>query len=83
MFSTAGSKLLTGGEVIQMWSVSLDVHEEEPHRRSVKFSVGGHGGADTETVQPEHDVTNKWDTIWRCRYEDKLIIANLFMFFLI
>ncbi|XP_052793147.1 dmX-like protein 2 isoform X3 [Mya arenaria] len=66
-WNVEGTKLLTGGEVLQLWSVSLDIHEEEPHRRSVKFSLGGHGGAGPETVQPEHEVENKWDTIWKCR----------------
>ncbi|XP_052281684.1 dmX-like protein 2 isoform X4 [Dreissena polymorpha] len=60
-----GSKLLTGGEVMQMWTVSHDVHEEETPRKSVKFSVGNDG--ERETLQPEQEVENKWTTIWRCR----------------
>lgn len=64
-----GSKLLTGGEVIQLWTVSQEnAHEEEPPHRTVKFSVGLSESGKEETVQPEHDwETTVWATAWRCK----------------
>ncbi|XP_060557818.1 dmX-like protein 2 isoform X5 [Ruditapes philippinarum] len=66
-----GSKLLTGGEVIQLWSVSQDVHEDVHQKKSVKFSLGhgelGHGHGQDETVQPEHEVETVWENIWKCK----------------
>ena len=65
-----GTKLLTGGEVIQMWSMSHESPEEEEQRKSVKFSVGMErdGGKEDATQPGDLDTKTVWDMIWRCKW---------------
>jgi len=63
-----GTRLLTGGEVIQLWTVCQEnSHEEDPPHRTVKFSVGLETGKE-ETLLPEHERDTIWITAWRCKY---------------
>lgn len=62
--------MLTGGEVIQLWTASQEIHEEETPRKTVKFSVGqSEMGQGPETVQPEPEREIVWETTWRCKYD--------------
>ena len=57
--------------MLQLWSVSQDVHEDIHQKKSVKFSLGhgelGTGHGQEETVQPEHEVETVWENIWKCK----------------
>ena len=77
--SCTGTKLLTGGEVIQLWSIAQETPDSEHGGKSVKFSLGhhddlGHHGdgfynlEEGSFVKPEHDVEVHWETVWRCRF---------------
>ncbi|KAK3098460.1 hypothetical protein FSP39_019692 [Pinctada imbricata] len=74
-----GFRLLTGGEVIQIWTYSQEHHDDTGGSKSVRFQVGeedserklsdqgqGHPlqGQDNQHLQ---DLETVWDCIWRCK----------------
>ncbi|KAJ8305006.1 hypothetical protein KUTeg_018589 [Tegillarca granosa] len=70
-----GAKLLTGGDLIQIWQLG---HEfvDEVAQRNVKFSVGHDDDDKSHTVNqssvPDHSELHTetqaiWDCIWKCR----------------
>ncbi|XP_071118494.1 dmX-like protein 2 isoform X1 [Haliotis cracherodii] len=76
-----GSKLLTGGEVIQIWQMShRDPSEEDASSKRVQFSVGPSGGEDDDPIHthfshvmhPEKERSfephvTEWDSVWKCK----------------
>ncbi|XP_035791967.1 dmX-like protein 2 isoform X1 [Anopheles albimanus] len=59
-----GTRLLTGGTVLQLWHERLSKDEDEPS--SVKFEIGGsERDPKTPTGEEESDSTS-WDCVWKC-----------------
>ena len=63
-----GSRLITGGGVIQIWHLE---HEQldEHGGKSVKFSVGDHEdeGAKLHYYNHDEDLHPVWDCVWRIK----------------
>ncbi|XP_052099551.1 dmX-like protein 2 isoform X2 [Mytilus californianus] len=57
-----GSRLLTGGDVIQIWHLDHEQHDEE--NKSVKFSVGDHEEEGKVHHPYDEDSLPVWDCIW-------------------
>lgn len=70
-----GSRLLTGGESIQIWAFTQEHHDESGGgSKSVHFDVGGmdddhkHDKEEGEPFNPIEEILTVWDCVWRCRY---------------
>ncbi|XP_062554540.1 dmX-like protein 2 isoform X3 [Armigeres subalbatus] len=58
-----GTRLLTGGTVLQLWHERLSKpDDDEP--TSVKFEIGGDRDPRTPTNEEESD--SHWDCVWKC-----------------
>ncbi|CAC5419370.1 DMXL [Mytilus coruscus] len=57
-----GSRLLTGGDVIQIWHLDHNQHDEE--NKSVKFSVGDHEEEGKVHHPYDEGSLPVWDCIW-------------------
>ena len=74
----SGTKLLTGGDLIQIWCISQETPDSDTGRKSVKFSLGHHDDLgrhgsnmydeEQSFVKPEHDIEIIWEAVWRCRF---------------
>ncbi|XP_056021522.1 dmX-like protein 2 isoform X2 [Ostrea edulis] len=69
-----GSRLLTGGESIQIWAFTQEHHDESGGgSKSVHFDVGGmdddhkHDKEEGEPFNPIEEILTVWDCVWRCR----------------
>ncbi|VDI15898.1 Hypothetical predicted protein [Mytilus galloprovincialis] len=60
-----GSRLLTGGDVIQIWHLDHEQHDEE--NKGVKFSVGDHEEEGKVHHLYDEDSLPVWDCIWRIK----------------
>lgn len=70
----SGSRLLTGGESIQIWAFSQEHHEETGGgSKSVHFDVGGvdedHKADKDEgdVHDPLEEISTIWICVWRCK----------------
>lgn len=70
----SGSRLLTGGESIQIWAFSQEHHEETAGgSKSVHFDVGGvdedHKAdkEDGDVHDPLEEISTIWICVWRCK----------------
>ncbi|CAG2198067.1 DMXL [Mytilus edulis] len=61
-----GSRLLTGGDVIQIWHLDHEQHDEE--NKGVKFSVGDHEEEGKVHHLYDEDSLPVWDCIWRIKF---------------
>ncbi|XP_058459198.1 dmX-like protein 2 isoform X2 [Malaya genurostris] len=57
-----GTRLLTGGTVLQLWHERISKDDDEP--TSVKFEIGGDRDPKTPTNEEDTDAT--WDCVWKC-----------------
>ena len=58
-----GTRLLTGGTVLELWHEKLKQDDEEPSL-NVKFEIGG-GDPKTPTNEDEA-VEQLWECVWKC-----------------
>ncbi|XP_058830025.1 dmX-like protein 2 isoform X3 [Topomyia yanbarensis] len=58
-----GTRLLTGGTVLQLWHERLSKDDDEP--TSVRFEIGG-GDRDPKTPTNEEETDATWDCVWKC-----------------
>ncbi|XP_053676697.1 dmX-like protein 1 [Anopheles nili] len=59
-----GTRLLTGGTVLQLWHERLSKQDED-EPTSVKFEIGGERDPKTPTGEEETD-SSSWDCVWKC-----------------
>ncbi|XP_050067707.1 dmX-like protein 2 isoform X2 [Anopheles maculipalpis] len=59
-----GTRLLTGGTVLQLWHERLSKQDED-EPSSVKFEIGGERDPKTPTGEEESDSCS-WDCVWKC-----------------
>ncbi|XP_076665130.1 rabconnectin-3 alpha isoform X3 [Andrena cerasifolii] len=61
-----GTRLLTGGELLQLWHQNITPFQEE-HTGTVTFSIGG----EAESPAPGDSTTGNepgaWNCVWKCR----------------
>nr|XP_022328939.1 dmX-like protein 2 isoform X8 [Crassostrea virginica] len=69
-----GSRLLTGGESIQIWAFSQEHHEETAGgSKTVHFDVGGvdddhkDDKEEGENLNPIEEIETIWVCVWRCK----------------
>ncbi|XP_062621591.1 dmX-like protein 2 [Saccostrea cucullata] len=69
-----GSRLLTGGESIQIWAFSQEHHEETSGgSKTVHFDVGGadddhkHDKDDGGSFDPYEEIETVWICVWKCK----------------
>lgn len=72
--SVTGSRLLTGGESIQIWAFSQEHHEETAGgSKTVHFDVGGvdddhkDDKEEGENLNPIEEIETIWVCVWRCK----------------
>ncbi|EAT41943.1 AAEL006472-PA, partial [Aedes aegypti] len=58
-----GTRLLTGGTVLQLWHERLSKQDDD-EPTSVKFEIGGDRDPKTPTNEEESD--SHWDCVWKC-----------------
>lgn len=60
-----GTRLLTGGLVLEMWHEKLSKQEEDHEYSNVKFELGP---ADPKTPTSEQEETrdDAWECVWKC-----------------
>ncbi|KAG7196962.1 hypothetical protein KM043_000228 [Ampulex compressa] len=62
-----GTRLLTGGELLQLWHQNITPFQEEHHAGAVTFSIGG----EAESPGPGDTATGNepgaWNCVWKCR----------------
>ncbi|XP_055631831.1 dmX-like protein 2 isoform X2 [Toxorhynchites rutilus septentrionalis] len=58
-----GTRLLTGGTVLQLWHERLSKNEDE-ETSFVKFEIGG--DRDPKTPTNEEEAEQTWDCVWKC-----------------
>ncbi|XP_001850447.2 dmX-like protein 2 isoform X2 [Culex quinquefasciatus] len=58
-----GTRLLTGGTVLQLWHERLSKQDDD-EPTSVKFEIGGDRDPKTPTNEEESD--SSWDCVWKC-----------------
>uniref|UniRef100_A0A182VT50 RAVE complex protein Rav1 C-terminal domain-containing protein n=1 Tax=Anopheles minimus TaxID=112268 RepID=A0A182VT50_9DIPT len=59
-----GTRLLTGGTVLQLWHERLSKQDDD-EPSSVKFEIGGERDPKTPTGEEESD-SSSWDCVWKC-----------------
>ncbi|KFB47233.1 AGAP010490-PA-like protein [Anopheles sinensis] len=60
-----GTRLLTGGTVLQLWHERLSKQDDD-EPSSVKFEIGG-SDRDPKTPTGEEEAdSNSWDCVWKC-----------------
>ncbi|XP_058066512.1 dmX-like protein 1 [Anopheles bellator] len=59
-----GTRLLTGGTVLQLWHERLSKDEDEP--TSVKFEIGGSERDPKTPTGEEESDSSSWDCVWKC-----------------
>uniref|UniRef100_A0A182NDD9 RAVE complex protein Rav1 C-terminal domain-containing protein n=1 Tax=Anopheles dirus TaxID=7168 RepID=A0A182NDD9_9DIPT len=59
-----GTRLLTGGTVLQLWHERLSKQDDD-EPSSVKFEIGGERDPKTPTGEEEPD-SSSWDCVWKC-----------------
>ncbi|XP_040162057.1 dmX-like protein 2 isoform X4 [Anopheles arabiensis] len=59
-----GTRLLTGGTVLQLWHERLSKQDDD-EPGSVKFEIGGERDPKTPTGEEEAD-SSSWDCVWKC-----------------
>lgn len=58
-----GTRLLTGGTVLELWHEKVKQDDDEPS--SVKFEIGG-GETKTPTNEQDEAVEQLWECVWKC-----------------
>ncbi|XP_053689152.1 dmX-like protein 2 isoform X2 [Sabethes cyaneus] len=58
-----GTRLLTGGTVLQLWHERLS-NQDDDEPATVKFEIGG--DRDPKTPTNDEDSDASWDCVWKC-----------------
>jgi DmX-like protein len=60
-----GTRLLTGGTILEMWHEKHSKQEEDRESPNVKFEIGP---ADPKTPTTEQEETREdaWECVWKC-----------------
>jgi WD40 repeat protein len=63
-----GTRLLTGGTVLELWHEKLK--DDEPEQTNVKFEIGGGNTDNLQSPTNENEDTNvheeSWECVWKC-----------------
>ncbi|KAK0178125.1 hypothetical protein PV328_002103 [Microctonus aethiopoides] len=61
-----GTRLLTGGELLQMWHQNIQPFHEE-HTGAVTFSIGGEAESPCPGDSGTTNEPGSWNCVWKCR----------------
>ncbi|XP_053977803.1 dmX-like protein 2 isoform X8 [Hylaeus volcanicus] len=61
-----GTRLLTGGELLQLWHQNITPFQEE-HTGTVTFSIGGEAESPLPGDSTNGNEPGAWNCVWKCR----------------